>query len=73
MIMTRREIITLPQSEDGRFMAERYQKDMVNAGMKIQRDDTTLAIKIEGVFIGDLPDEFIAKIKVNENKQLKGL
>ena len=63
MIMTRREIIILPQSEDGRFMAERYQKDMVNAGMKIQRDDTTLSIKIEGVFIGDLPDEFIAKIK----------
>ena len=71
MIMTRREIITLPQSEDGMFMAERYANDMKNAGMEVKRKDTTTAIVIEGVFIGDLPDEFIAKIKgkaMEENK-----
>lgn len=63
MIITRSDVITVPQTEDGLFMAERYKKDMENAGMQVQIEQTTTMITVRGFFTGDLPDDYVRKLR----------
>ena len=44
-------------------MAEKYIKEMERAGMEVKREDTTLAVVIEGLLTFDLSDPFLTKIK----------
>lgn len=64
MTFSRYESVSLPQTDDGRYMAKRmYAEDMKNAGMTVSIEETTTSIKVIGYFMGEIPDEYVAKLR----------
>ena len=64
MTFSRYESVSLPQTDDGRYMAKRmYAEDMKNAGMTVSIEETTTSIKVIGYFMGEFPDEYVAKLR----------
>ena len=63
MTYSRYESISLPQTEDGKYMAKHYADDMENAKMVVTMQETTTSIKVMGRFMGEIPDEFVAKLR----------
>jgi len=68
LIISRFESITLPQSDNGQFMAKLYADDMKNAGMDVCTKNTTTSIVVSGDFYGDLPDDYIAQLMKSTEK-----
>ena len=64
MTFSRYESVSLPQTDDGRYMAKRmYAEDMKNAGMTVSIEETTTAIKVIGYFTGEIPDEYVTELR----------
>ena len=64
MTFSRYESVSLPQTDDGRYMAKRmYAEDMKNAGMTVSIEETTTSIKVIGYFIGEIPDEYVTTLR----------
>ena len=68
MIIVRSEVYSMPNTDDGRFIAKHYEDDMKNAGLEVSREETTQTITLLGHFVGDLPDEIIMKMR-NPSKE----
>ena len=68
MIIARSEKVTLPNTDDGKFMADQYADDMRNAGMEVYVKTKTEAITVNGHFIGDLEDKFVSNLKERMRK-----
>lgn len=63
MIIARSEKVVLPNSDDGKFMADQYANDMLNAGMEVSVEaSTTGTITVNGHFVGELKDEYVRKL-----------
>ena len=69
MIIVRTEIYTVPNTDDGRYVAQQYEDDMKNAGMGVSREETTKSLTLVGRFVGDLPDEIIMQMR-NPSKEI---
>ena len=64
MTFSRYESVSLPQTDDGRYMAKRmYAEDMKNAGMTVSIEETTTSIKVIGYFMGEIPDEYVTELR----------
>lgn len=63
MTFSRYESVSLPQSEDGKYMAKQYAEDMENALLTVSIEQTTTSIKVIGQFMGEIPDEYVAKLR----------
>ena len=63
MTYSRYESVSLPQTEDGKYMAKQYKEDMENALMTVSIENTTTSIKVIGRFMGEIPDEYVAKLR----------
>ena len=69
MIIARSEKVILPNSEDGKFMADHYANDMLNAGMEVSVEaSTTGTITVNGHFVGELKDDFVLNLKERMRK-----
>ena len=68
MTIVRSETVTLPNTPDGRFMAEQYKEDMENVQMSVSVKTTTTTIEVCGIFAGDIPDDYVKKLKEAEDK-----
>ena len=62
MIFSRYESVSLPQTEDGKYMAKKYAEDMENVKMTVSIENTTTSIRVIGYFTGEIPDEYVAKL-----------
>jgi len=69
MTFSRYESISLPQTENGRYMAKMYADDMKNAKMTVVTEETTLSIKVVGRFMGEIPDEYVTKLKEMDGRK----
>ena len=69
MTFSRYESISLPQTENGRYMAKMYADDMKNAKMTVVTEETTLSIKVIGRFMGEIPDEYVSKLKEMDGRK----
>ena len=69
MTFSRYESISLPQTENGRYMAKMYADDMKNAKMTVVTEETTLSIKVVGRFMGEIPDEYVSKLKEMDGRK----
>lgn len=63
MIFSRYESVSLPQIEDGKYMAKQYAEDMENVKMTVSIENTTTSIRVIGYFAGEIPDEYVAKLR----------
>ena len=54
MTFSRYESVSLPQTEEGRIMAEMYANDMKNAGFEVRMQHTSTQIKVIGEFMGEV-------------------
>lgn len=63
MIFSRYESVSLPQTEDGRYMAKQYKEDMENALLTVSIENTITSIKVIGQLMGEIPDETVAKLR----------
>jgi hypothetical protein len=63
MTFSRYESVSLPQTDDGRYMAKQYAEDMENAMLTVSIENTTTSIKVIGRFMGEIPDETVAKLR----------
>lgn len=68
MTYSRYESVSLPQTEDGKYMAKQYKEDMENALMTVSIENTTTSIKVIGRFIGEIPDEYVAKLRESDGE-----
>lgn len=68
MTISRYESVSLPQTEDGRYMAKQYAEDMENIKMAVSIEETTTAIKVIGYFVGEIPDEYVTKLREMEGE-----
>lgn len=68
MTISRYESVSLPQTEDGRYMAKQYAEDMENAKMTVSIENTTTSIKVIGQFMGEIPDEYVAKLRETDGE-----
>lgn len=69
MTFSRYESVSLPQTENGRYMARMYADDMKNAKMTVVTEETTLSIKVVGRFMGEIPDEYVTKLKEMDGRK----
>lgn len=69
MTFSRYESVSLPQTENGRYMARMYADDMKNAKMTVVTEETTLSIKVIGRFMGEIPDEYVSKLKEMDGRK----
>lgn len=69
MTFSRYESVSLPQTENGRYMAKMYADDMKNAKMTVVTEETTLSIKVVGRFMGEIPDEYVTKLKEMDGRK----
>ena len=69
MTYSRYESVSLPQTENGRYMAKMYADDMKNAKMTVVTEETTLSIKVIGRFMGEIPDEYVSKLKEMDGRK----
>ena len=63
MIFSRYESVSLPQTEDGKYMAKQYAEDMENTKMTVSIENTTKSIMVIGYFVGEIPDEYVTKLR----------
>lgn len=63
MTYSRYESVSLPQTDDGRYMAKQYAEDMENAMLTVSIENTTTSIKVIGRLMGEIPDETVAKLR----------
>lgn len=63
MTFSRYESVSLPQTEDGRYMAKQYKEDMENARMTVSVEETTTSVKVTGQFMGEIPDEYVKRLR----------
>ena len=68
MTYSRYESVSLPQTEDGKYMAKQYIEDMENALMTVSIENTTTSIKVIGRFMGEIPDEYVAKLRESDGE-----
>ena len=69
MVVVSNEKHTLPQTQYGIFIANKYEEDMKLRGMYVQRDESTLAISLSGSLVFSIPDETIEEmIKLKERQ-----
>ncbi len=68
MTLSRYESVSLPQTEDGKYMAKQYAEDMENALMTVSIENTTISIKVIGQFMGEIPDEYVAKLRESDGE-----
>lgn len=68
MTYSRYESVSLPQTEDGKYMAKQYKEDMENALMTVSIENTTTSIKVIGYFMGEIPDEYVAKLRETDGE-----
>lgn len=68
MTYSRYESVSLPQTEDGKYMAKQYKEDMENALMTVSIENTTTSIKVIGRFMGEIPDEYVAKLRESDGE-----
>ena len=68
MTISRYESVSLPQTTNGRFMAKQYKEDMENALMTVSIENTTTSIKVIGRFMGEIPDEYVAKLRESDGE-----
>lgn len=66
MTIVRSKTVTLPQTDDGRFLAQKYKEDMENEGMFVTLSNTTKTISVFGIFTGDVPDDYVQRLKEAE-------
>ena len=69
MTFSRYESVSLPQTENGRYMAKMYADDMKNAKMTVVTEETTLSIKVVGRFMGEITDEYVTKLKEMDGRK----
>lgn len=63
MTFSRYESVSLPQTEDGKYMAKQYAEDMENALMTVSIETTTTSIKVIGYFAGEIPDKYVTELR----------
>ena len=63
MTFSRYESVSLPQTEDGKYMAKQYKEDMENASMTVIVEETTTSIKVIGRLMAKIPDDYVAKLR----------
>ena len=68
MTYSRYESVSLPQTEDGKYMAKQYAEDMENALMTVSIENTTTSIKVIGRFMGELPDEYVTELRKKDGE-----
>ena len=71
MIIARHETITLPNNEDGQFMAPYYMDDMSNAGLTTYSTATTTCIVVHGSYVGDCSEEYIKQLRDKVKEEMK--
>lgn len=69
MKYARNERVTLPNTENGRFMAREYKEDMENVGMTVTMETYKEAITIVGYIYGEIAEEYVEKLKEAEKKR----
>ena len=68
MTYSRYESVSLPQTEDGKYMAKQYAEDMENALMTVSIENTTTSIKVIGRFMGEIPDEYVTELRKKDGE-----
>ena len=72
MLISRFERIVLPDTEDGKFMANQYADDMRNAGMDVNVGmEDSGCITVYGHFLGDFDDEIVKRMKERVNESVR--
>ena len=62
MTIVRSETVTLPQTDEGRFLARHYKEDMENEHMFVTLSNTTTTIVVYGIFTGDIPANYVKRL-----------
>ncbi len=66
MTIVRSKTVTLPQTDDGRFLAQKYKEDMESEGLYVKVEHTTISITVTGFSTVDIPDDYVQRLKEAE-------